>query len=100
MASCGTITVLPEFDPSLVSASCNVGQASVNIGDTFTVSATVTNENEADASYTLTFEVGSGFTEQVSGTVRGGGTQSESITVRLQSAEDFPVNVSVDAQRA
>lgn len=100
MATCGTITVKPAFDPSLVTATCNVGQTNVRVGETVTITATVTNENDAVGSYTLTIDVGSAITETQSGTVGANSTTTESITVELSQPNDYPVTVGVEASQA
>ena len=100
MPSCGTITVRPEFDPGNVTASCNISGEQITAGSTITIEATVTNGNNTAASYTLTFEVGSGLSEEVSGTVPANSTASESISVELSTPGDYPVDVSVTSSRA
>jgi hypothetical protein len=100
MPSCGTITVVSPFDPGSVTASCNVNGQQATAGETISISATVTNGNNTRAAYTLTFQVGSSISEQVTGTVPANASSSESITVELGMPGDYPVDVSVDASRA
>ena len=100
MATCGTITVEPAFDQSLVTATCNVGQTNVDTGETVTITATVTNQNDAAGSYTLTIEAGSAISETRTGTVGANSTTTESITARISQPGDYPVTVGVEASRA
>jgi hypothetical protein len=99
MANCGTITVEPAFDPSLVTASCDVGTTNASVGDPVTITATVTNQNDAVGSYTLTIEVGSAITETLSGTVGANNTTTESVVVELAQPNDYPVTVGIEASQ-
>jgi len=100
MPSCGTITVRPQFDPSLVTASCDVGTTMASPGSTVTITATITNQNDAAGDYNLTFEVGTAVSETTSGRVGANGTATESITVQLSEPGDYPVTTSVNSSRA
>lgn len=65
----------PEADPDLVSVDCSTSPERITLGETTTVAATISNDNDnavavdvtfelADASETLTVDVGGGETEQ------------------------------------
>jgi subtilase family serine protease len=57
MASCGTITVEPAFDPSDVSVSCEGVPGQAVVGEEIPVSYTVTNGGSATAETTVAFRV-------------------------------------------
>ena len=95
--SCGTITVEPAFDPSAVTASCQVGSRTVSAGDSVTIPIDITNGNQASASYEVDVILNGAVESTISGVVGGSGTASESVRVQLTSPGEVAVDVEVTA---
>lgn len=100
MVSCGTITVVPAFDPSLVTASCSVGTTEVTVGEQVTVPITVSNDNSAPASYDVTLTINGAAETNIAGTVGGNAQTIEQATVAFDSDGTYNVELSVEASQA
>lgn len=100
MVDCGTITVVPAFDPSNVTASCSLGNVEVVPGDQVTVPITVSNENGSTASYTVTMTVDGSTEETLSGTVGANSQTTEQGTYIPGSTGTFNVEIDISAQQA
>lgn len=99
MASCGTITVLPQFDVGNVTATCNISNEQPTPNSTTTVNVTIENANDARAAYSLELTAGS-LSGQRSGTVSANSTTSEAVSFTFPEKGDYPVELSLSAQRA
>jgi subtilase family serine protease len=99
MASCGTVEVIPQFDPGKVQVvSCNVGSGNATPGQAVQASASVANNNtDAASEVTVRFSSGGERVEstqtvapQSTTTFTGSFTYQEpgeyTIDVRIQSA--------------
>ena len=100
MASCGTITVVPAFDESSVTASCSVGSQEITPGGTVDVPVTVTNSNDGPASYTVDVLVDGSTETTLSGTVPGGDQAADSVTLAFDDTGQYGIDVSVSASPA
>lgn len=47
--SCGTLEAIPQFDPSLVSAECNLSSSNIDPGEMVGVDVTIANDNPISA---------------------------------------------------
>lgn len=99
MATCGTITVVPSFDPSAVTASCDAG-GEVVVDEQTTITVTISNDNNSRASYSGQVLVNDSATGGFSGTVRGGGTVTESVALVFDSTGQKSISIDVDAEEA
>jgi len=100
MASCGTITVVPAFDESSVTASCSVGSQEITPGGTVDVPVTVTNSNDNAAAYTVDVLVDGTRETSISGTVPGGNQTDDSVMLTFENTGSFGIDVSVSASPA
>jgi len=99
MATCGTITVVPSFDPSDVEISCNAG-GEVEVGQEETVSLSISNQNPTGASYSGTVTVDGSSVESFSGSVSAGSSSSENITLVFDEPGDYTIGANVNAEEA
>jgi len=97
MANCGTILVVPAFDPDSVSTTCPTIPEQVAVGEQFTLSWTIKNENDPDAR--VDYEVAVGGSVVDMGTETVAGTTSIETPVVIESIsgpeEDLTVEVNL-----
>lgn len=99
MATCGTITVVPAFDPAAVTASCSVGQTEAIPGENVTVPITITNGNDAEAQYEIEVSLGAADSTTITGRVGANGQATEQIAATFDAPGDYSVTIDTTAQR-
>lgn len=102
MASCGTVEVLPQFNPDDVSIeSCSVDGDSLAVGESVTATATVANaQSNAEADVTVRFTSG-GETVRQSTTVPAGSSRTVRASFTYSNAGTYTLEVGVgSASRA
>lgn len=94
--NCGTVTVRPAFDPSLVSTGgCEIGIETTTPGDTITVTGRVENGNEYDdTSATVALLVDG--VEQNSTTVPVSAAGSETVSFELTFTDTGEYDLELD----
>lgn len=92
MSSCGTITVTPAFDASLVSTDCSIIDGNIEEGQSANIEVSATNNNDvgADIAYTVAVD-GSNLTSDAFSV---GANSSNSVVVTLEGLA--PGDRSVD----
>ena len=101
MPDCGTITVVPAFNQSNVTAACPTLPNEVTVGEPFTLEWTIQNANDTAASVSYSVSVGRDTVD--SGTEQVTGTSFIETSVVIEnvsgSSEDLSVSVEItDAQ--
>jgi len=99
MASCGTITVVPGFDESDVSVSCDVYRSEVEEGDPVEVDIQVLNDNDTDATATVDLLVDGRRVEDLSVSVGGSGQVSEGFSITDLDVGDHSIDVELSNVR-
>ena len=94
--SCGTITVEPAFDKSLVNlGSCSVGSQTVTEGQSATTTASVSNDNDRTAIVDLELTV-DGTTEATETVdVASNSTADVTFTVSFPTPGDYNVSTNI-----
>lgn len=95
--NCGTVTVRPAFDPSLVSTGgCSIGNQTIQPGSTITVSASVSNDNGYDdASATVALLLNGSQETTTTVTVPTGSSTDVSFDVTFPEEGDYDLDVDV-----
>lgn len=93
MADCGTITVVPAFDPSLVTTDCTILDADITEGESARVEVSASNGNDvgADVAYSVVVD-GSNLTSDAFSVPAG---SSNNVTVELTGLSPGDRNVDV-----
>ena len=97
MVNCGTITVEPAFDPSLVTFSCSAS-GTVTVGDTEDIEIVVTNENDNRATYSIDVLLNGTVETFRNGIVSGNSTSEETVTVQFESPGEVDVSLSATVE--
>lgn len=98
---CGQVVVRPDFDPSALTSSCNIGTPEIGVGQSVEAEFSITNNNDADAAVAVPVLVDGDQVDLISHTVGGNTTSSFSTTIAFDSEGTFNVTLgSLDAQRA
>lgn len=85
----------PAISSDVVSASCpNPSPASVTVGDTVTLTSTVSNGNDALVSATVEFSFGSA-TQSKTATIAANGSETVSASFTAEEATEYPNNAVV-----
>jgi len=84
-----TLTVKePPIDSNLVSVDCSTSPDRITLGETTTVAATISNDNDSAVTVDVTFELADA-TETVTVGVGGGGTEQAEVTFEPEDTGEY-----------
>jgi len=94
--SCGTVTVEPAFDDSLVTlGSCSIGSPTVTEGGSITATSTVTNDNDRTAIVDLELTVDGSVEATQTVDVASNSTLNAEFSVSFSGPGDYDVSVNI-----
>ena len=89
------LTVEDATDPDLVSADCSVYPDRITLGETTTVAATISNDNEGEATVDVTFELADA-SETLTVDVGGGETEQAEVTFEPVDTGEYTPEIEYD----
>jgi len=95
MVVCGTVEVIPEFDPGLIASRCALSNQDVFVSDAVGVGVVVSNGNRDPASVQVELRSNGRVLASFSATISPGGTENFNTTVSFEQSGSYPVTAVV-----
>ena len=94
-ANCGTITVVPDFDPALVTATCSLADTEVGVGEPAEVSYEVSNDNDGDAEVGVELLANGAVLDERRLLVFGQGSEDRTVEIEFEEEGEYQIAVEL-----
>ena len=96
--SCGTVTVLPAFDPGDVSVNCNLIDTEVTVGETATLEADITNGSERETAVDVDVVLNGSVADSFSVVLSPGGSETTVIDIVAEDVGEIQPTLEYTAE--
>ena len=93
--NCGTITVVPDFDPALVTVTCSLADTEVGVGEPAEVSYEVSNDNDGAVEVEVELLANGAVLDERRLLVFGQGSEDRTVEIEFEEEGEYQIAVEL-----